>query len=306
MSTQKDVIDGLQCLGDLVDWGEQFLQSAELTFGHGTDNARDEAAELILHAMGLSPIEPEQDYHRHISEQEKQAAYRLLRERVLTRKPAAYLIREAWFAGLSFYVDERVLVPRSPIAELIESGLAPWVQPQRVHLILDLCTGSGCIGIACAYAFPHAEVDLSDISTEALDVAQMNIRRYGMSARVHAIQSNIYAQLNRFNYDVIIANPPYVDAPAMLSLPPEYKHEPRLGLAGGKDGLDVVLPILSQAADYLSPKGILITEVGDSETTLKARFPDVPFVWLEFERGGHGVFVLTKEQCEVHFQAINA
>ena len=221
----------------------------------------------------------------------------LLKRRVAVRKPAAYLTQRAWFMGLPFYVDERALVPRSPLAELIERHFAPWLPDSRtVGGILDLGTGSGCIGLACAYAFPDARVDLADISAEALEVALRNVTEHGLEDQVEVIQSDLFSALKGRRYDLIISNPPYVGLEELDSLPAEYQHEPRLGLAAGTEGLDVVMEILHQAADYLSRDGLLIVEVGNAQYALCAALPDVPFTWLEFEHGGQGVFLLNAAQ----------
>jgi ribosomal protein L3 glutamine methyltransferase len=291
----------LHQLGDLIAWGAERFDQVGLSFGHGTDNAWDEAAQLVLFALGQSITDTDHDLQRRLSPSEIQVACELLTRRVNERRPAAYLIHEAWFAGLAFYVDERVLVPRSPVAELIEEGLAPWIEADRVESVLDLCAGSGCIGIACAYAFPHTRVDLVDISSDALEVASKNIFRHDIKGRVRAIESDLFEQLQGCRYDVIICNPPYVDAQTMASLPDEYGYEPVQGLAGGREGLDVVDRVLQQASAHLHLQGILIMEVGDSEAALIGRYPMVPFVWLEFEKGGNGVFVLTAEECEQFF-----
>jgi ribosomal protein L3 glutamine methyltransferase len=224
----------------------------------------------------------------------------LLERRVSSRKPAAYLVNEAHFAGLSFYVDERVLVPRSPIAELIEAGFVPWIDPQRVREVLDMCTGSGCIGIACAYAFPDARVDITDLSRDALDVARKNIRRHGLEDRVTPLESNLFAGLTGRRYDIIVSNPPYVPLQEVRELQAEFQHEPALGLIAGTDGLDIVTGILNDAAEYLHDDGILVVEVGHSQVRLVEQFPDVPFLWLEFEYGGEGVFMLESAQLREH------
>lgn len=291
-----DIFDHLHTIRDFVRWGASRMNQAGLYFGHGTVDAIDEAAALVLHALHLPPDLHGDYFQAVLTRDEKDIVLDLLERRIRERKPAAYVINQAWFMGLSFYVDERVLVPRSPTAELIERQFTPWINPDAVETILDLGTGSGCIGIACAYAFPWAAVDLVDVCEDALVVARRNIEEHGVEDRVEAIQSNLFDDLQGRYYDLIISNPPYVSLEEMEQLPAEYRHEPALGLAAGEQGLDVVVKILRQAADLLNQGGILVVEVGNTRHALSEAFPEVPFVWLELERGGVGVFLLTVEQ----------
>ncbi len=299
MTDHDNVFSHLHTIRDLIRWGASRMNEAGLHFGHGTDNAIDEAAALVLHALYLPPDLHAEYLQSYLTPTEKQATIQLLERRIAERKPAAYLTNRAWFMNLPFYVDERVLVPRSPLAELIERHFAPWLPDSRkVETILDLGTGSGCIGIACAYAFPDARVDLADISADALAVARRNITEHGLDDQVEAIQSDLFSALKGRRYDLIISNPPYVGQEELDNLPSEYHHEPRLGLAAGAEGLDVVAEILSQAADYLQRDGVLIVEVGNAQYALCEAFPDVPFTWLEFEHGGQGVFFLNASQLK--------
>lgn len=280
----------------LIQWGAERFERAGLVYAHGTDNALDEAAYLVMRTLQIDYDQPDSVLDTIISDADSSRVRGLLEQRLSSRKPAAYLLQEAWFAGLPFYVDERVLVPRSPIAELIESRFAPWIQPDQVHRMLDMCTGSGCIGIACAFAFPDALVDLSDISTDALGVAIENIRRHGLAERVNAIESDVFDALQGRTYDIIVVNPPYVPSEEQQTLAPEFGHEPSLGLFAGTEGLDIVIEILCHAADFLSPQGILVVEVGHTQDLLAQRFPGVPFMWFDFEYGGTGVFMLDARQ----------
>ncbi len=297
MNDHDDVLPYLHTLRDFIRWGASQMNAAELHFGHGTDNAIDEAAALTLHALHLPPDLSADYLQARLTPPEQQAVLNLLQQRIVQRKPAAYLTQRAWFMGLPFFVDERVLVPRSPLAELIERHFAPWLSDSRqVESILDLGTGSGCIGIACAYSFPDARVDLADISADALEVARRNVADHGLEDQVEVIQSDLFSALKGRCYDVIISNPPYVGLTELDHLPAEYHHEPRLGLLAGDAGLDVVVEILRQAAQFLNRDGLLIVEVGNAQYALCEALPDAPFTWLEFERGGQGVFLLNAAQ----------
>jgi ribosomal protein L3 glutamine methyltransferase len=291
----KEAREQLHTVRDFMRWGASLFNEAGLCFSHGTDNAVDEAAYLVLHALHLPPQVPDSQLAARLTDREKQDVVALLLRRVRERLPAPYLTNEAWFAGLRFYVDERVLVPRSPIAEVIEQRFQPWFEGEARH-ILDLCTGSGCIAIACAYAFPEAQIDAADVSLDALEVTDINIERHALRGRVHTVHSDVFAGLKGRCYDLIVSNPPYVSSREMAVLPPEFRHEPAMALAGGERGLDFVARILCGARDHLAPEGVLVVEVGANSQALKQRFPEVPFLWLQFQRGGDGVFLLDYSQ----------
>ena len=279
----------------LIDWAVQRFTRSDLFFGHGADNALDEAAYLVLGALDL-PFDVSLDKLKaKITETEQQRIKRLVDERIRSRKPAAYLLNKAWFAGLPFYVDERVLVPRSPIAELVRDRFSPWINTPDVTRILDLGTGSGCIAIACALAFPAALVDATDISPDALEVARINCERHDLARRINLVESDLFSALGDSRYDIIVCNPPYVTDGEMAALPAEYRYEPSLALAAGVTGLDVVDRILADAHRHLAPHGILAVEVGNGRAALEAKYPRTPFTWLDFEHGGEGVFVITSE-----------
>ena len=294
--TPVEVLTTLSTLRDYIRWAASRFTQAKVSFGHGTVTALDEAAALVLHTI-YQPYNLAESYlDTVLTINERQAVIDIIDRRINERIPAAYLTNEAIFAGLSFYVDDRVLVPRSPIAELIEQRFAPWIEEAQVSHILDLCTGSGCIAIACSYAFQEALVDAVDLSSDALAVAEINIENHQISDSVTLYQSDLFTALPIVQYDVIVSNPPYVNLEEWEQLPREFLAEPDMGFKGGKTGLDIVLRILVDADDYLAEHGILIIEVGSSAETLQNTFPEVPFYWLSFERGGDGVFLLTAEQ----------
>jgi ribosomal protein L3 glutamine methyltransferase len=284
----------------LIARGARRLTRARVFFGHGTDNAWDEAASLTLHALKLPPTGGTALYRGRASAAGAARAAALIGRRIAERVPAPYLTGFTWFAGLKFAVDARVLVPRSPLAELIERGFAPWADPGRVRRVLDLGTGSGCIAIACAKALPKARVDAVDISAAALEVARINVRRHRLARRVRLKRSDHFSALRGAAYDIIVANPPYVGARELKRLPPEYRHEPRVALAAGARGLDSVAVILRGARAHLRAGGLLIVEVGNSERAVRRAYPQLPFLWLQFARGGGGVFLLTHEQLVAH------
>ena len=288
-------MENLRTVQDFIRWTSSQLSLSDVFLGHGTDNPIDEAKQLILATLGLSLFIPTEFYSANLTNDEKQELFDIIQKRISDRVPTPYLTNQAWFCGHSFYIDERVLIPRSPIGELIDNHFQSLLS-QSPQQILDLCTGSGCIGIACAYAFPEAQVDITDISLEALDVAQQNIDLHEMNFRVTPMLSDLFNDIPAKQYDLIVTNPPYVDNEDMDDLPDEFSYEPKLALEAGFDGLDIVKRILSDAINYLSPQGILVCEVGNSWVSLQEQYPQVPFNWLEFERGGLGVFSITREE----------
>ena len=293
----SNICQQLHTIGDFIRYATTQFNKADLYFGHGCDNAWDEAITLVMFVLALPSELSEHTLHCRLTEEEKQQVLSVIELRISEELPAAYITHQATFAGLPFYVDERVLVPRSPIAEYIEKRFSPFIDDeQEVERILDLCTGSGCIAIACAHYFPGAEVDAVDLSVDALNVAQINIENHGLAEQVIPIQSDVFSGVSGQSYDLIVTNPPYVDQEDVDSLPTEFTHEPAMGLGSGSDGLDITKQILAQSHQHLNDGGLLICEVGNSQVHLEATFPEVPFSWLTFERGGHGVFMLTKAQ----------
>jgi ribosomal protein L3 glutamine methyltransferase len=284
-------------LGKLLREAARRLAAARISFGHGTTNARDEAAWLVLHALGLPLGDATLELDRPLNDREVRAARALVDERIRSRKPAAYLMREAWLGEHRFYVDERAIVPRSYIAELMREHLAPWLTPDlAVRRVLDLCTGSGCLAILAALEFSRAHVDGADISRPALEVAKRNVAEYRLQRRVDLLKSDLFTSLAGRRYDLILSNPPYVTAASMRRLPPEYKREPALALAGGRDGLDLVRRIIRDAPDYLMEDGSLIVEVGHARRAVERAFPRLPFVWVQTSGGDDCVFVLSRKQ----------
>lgn len=288
---------------DFLRFGLSQANENELYYGHGTDNAWDDIFALVLGSLHLPVDVDSQLLNAQLSTVEKQHLVKQLARRIIDKVPVPYLTKKAYFCELPFYVDERALIPRSPIAELIKQQFSPWLIAERVERVLDLCTGSGCIAIACSYAFPDAIVDAVDISPEALAVAAINCDRHGLQDVVNLIESDCWTNVPKVRYDLIVSNPPYVGAEEMETLPAEYYHEPRLALETTNNGLAIVEKILAKAHDYLTEDGILVVEVGNSEYALEEAFPDVPFTWLEFEHGGQGVFLLTHEQLKIYFSS---
>jgi len=282
-------------VGGLIREGTRRFRKARLAFGHGTICARDEAVWLVSHALRRTSDQALSTQSRPVPPVAARRILRLFHKRVKERTPAAYLTHEAWLSGLRFYVDERVIVPRSHIAGLLEDKLEPWITPARcVRTVLDLCTGSGCLAILLARAYPRARIDAADISRPALEVAKRNVDAFRLGRRIRLVHSNLFSNLREKKYDVIVCNPPYVTSASMLRLPAEYRHEPALALAGGRDGLGVVRRILTEAGAHLNPRGVLVVEVGRGRSRLERAFRNIPFVWPDIDAGGT-VFVLERE-----------
>lgn len=288
----------MRTVSQWIDWVGERLESSDLHFGHGTENSRDEAVWLVLHAVGAAVDGSFSGWQTRVGETQACVIKKLVDARIDQRVPAAYLTGTAYFAGLEFEVGPDVLVPRSPIAELVLEGFTPWVNCSSVKAILDLGTGSGCIAIACALRFASANVDASDISERALDIAHRNAIRHGVQDRVQFVRSDVFSSPALRKYDLIVSNPPYVPAEVVRALPPEYRAEPELGLVSGMNGIEIPLRIIEAAGQHLTDCGVLVCEVGESQQRLEEALPSVPFLWLEFAAGGSGVFLLDREQLE--------
>ena len=297
LMTTNQITTELQTIRDWLRYAVSQFEASDIFYGHGTDNAYDEAVWLIMSALHLpmDTLNNFLDARLTASERSKLASF--IDQRITQHTPTAYLLKEAWLQGLKFYVDERVLIPRSFIAELLNTDLSPWVEfPEMIESAADICTGSGCLGVLLASVFPNASVDVIDISQDAIDVANINIANYGLDAQVTAIKSDMFSALTGKKYDIIISNPPYVDAPSMAALPAEYQNEPQLALGSGVAGLDHTHTILREAANYLNDDGILIVEIGHNRDALEAAYPNIIFNWLEVSSGTEFVFLLTKSQ----------
>lgn len=292
----SELIDDLHTVRDWLRWGTSRFHEARLFFGHGCDNPHDEAAWLVLHALHLPPDRLDPYLDARLTRHERLAVLELLQQRIARRLPAAYLTHEAWQAGLRFYVDERVLIPRSYFADLLVDGFAPWVDdPEGIESALDLCTGSGCLAILMSHAFPNAKIDAADLSKDALEVAKRNVADYGLEERIRLTHGDLFAGLGKRKYDLIISNPPYVTTAAMAALPPEYRHEPADALAAGDDGLDIVRRILDSAKAHLKPRGLLAIEVGHNKALVDAAFPELPLTWIDTDSGEGKIFLVRRE-----------
>jgi ribosomal protein L3 glutamine methyltransferase len=291
-------LESLKSVTECIRWVETRLNGAELYFGHGTDNALDEAAWLVGACLGIDPVDLDGAHNRTVRAAERKRILNLVEQRIATRKPLAYLLHEAWFAGCRFFVDENVLIPRSHVAEFILERFQPWIRLERVRRALDLGTGSGCIAIALTRAFPDAHVDATDVSPGALTIARQNIEAYGLANRIRVLESDFFSALSDIRYDLIVTNPPYVAADELKTLPHEYRFEPEIALEAGTDGLNALTAILVEAGRHLEKGGILVAETGNSRPALQKRFPAIPFTWLTTSTGDECVFMLTAEQLD--------
>lgn len=296
------ITDELITVRDWLRWAVSHFEKAGLFYGHGCDNAWDEAVWLVLHSLHLPLDRLEPFLDAKLTMAERKSVLAQLQTRIEKRTPAAYLTNEAWLGDFKFYVDERVIVPRSYFAELLEEQMSPWVEdPYAINTALDLCTGSGCLAILMAHAFPHAAVDAVDLSADALEVAHRNVADYGLETQIELIQSDVFANLGDRRYDLIISNPPYVTEESMSVIPTEYRHEPEMALVSGADGLDVVRKILANAADHLTENGLLLVEVGHNAHLVEEAWPDVPFTWVDAPSGESKIFMLCREDLVEYF-----
>lgn len=302
----NDITHQLSTLRDYIRWASSEFNRQKLTFGHGFEKALDEAVYLVLYALELPWNWPESYFDCTLTSNERERVHAVLMQRIKTRHPAAYITHEAWFCGLPFYVDHRVLVPRSPIAELIDHRFEPWLDSSNVDGILDMCTGSGCIAIACQYAFPEARVAASELSLDALEVARINREKHGLEDTLEFYESDLFKSIPAQRFDLIVSNPPYVDAEDMAALSDEFRAEPRMGLEAGVDGLDIVDRMLSAAPDYLNEGGLLVVEVGNSQAAMMDRYPSLDLTWIDFDNGGGGVFCITAEALAAYAQSNQA
>lgn len=294
---QQDIIDNLHTIRDYIRWSISEMTTNKSYFGHGSDSIWDEAVHLVLNAINVSHDIDSEMVDSRLLTQEKKTIIDYVYQRACQRKPLPYILKKAWFAGMEFDIDERVIIPRSPLAELIHNDFSPWVNDiDGVKNVLDLCTGSGCIGIACTTVFEDADITLVDISDDALSMANHNIKKHQLSDRVRAVKSDLFNNLKGQKFDVIVSNPPYVDKHDFDSMPKEYHYEPKLALEAGYDGLDLAKRIILEADQYMTEKGVLIVEVGNSQHALMEMCPDIPFTWLSFSEGGDGVFLLTYDE----------
>lgn len=302
MTTYHHVSEELHTIRDWLRFAVSQFEASDIFFGHGTDNAYDEAVWLILSALHLPHDTLNNFLDARLTSTERSKLADFIAQRIMQHKPTAYLVREAWLQGFKFYVDERVIVPRSFIAELLSDDLAPWVEfPEMIESAADICTGSGCLGILLANSFPNAKIDVVDISQDAIDVANINIKNYGLEEQITAIKSDMFSALSGKQYDLIISNPPYVDAPSMATLPAEYRNEPQLALGSGEAGLDHTHTLIREAGQYLTDEGLLIVEIGHNRDALLEAYPDLAFTWLEVSSGNQFVFLLTKSQLDRQF-----
>ena len=299
-------LQALTTIRDFIRWGSSEFNRNGLEFGHGFADALDEARYLTLHALALPYDYPDAYLDAVLTADERERVLECLQQRCNSRRPAAYITRESWFCGLRFYVDERVLVPRSPIAELIGNHFEPWIDSHRVQRILDLGTGSGCIAIAAQYAFPEARLSASDVSAQALEVAAVNLRQHDLERHIALYESDLFDAIPPQKFDVIVSNPPYVDAEDMGELAAEFRHEPELGLAAGADGLELVDRILADAGDYLDAEGVLFVEVGNSQAAMVQKYAFLPMTWVGFEYGGSGVCCIQAADLQRQQTAIDA